>query len=222
MDKIITNDGSTTYYNEKYGDYYHSKSGAVEESFEKYVKPTLIPQLAKKGHIRILDIGFGLGYNVSAAIDSIFESNKGCHIEIESFEKDAELFKLIIDNEAPFKSYNLIKDLSKNYSPEKKKISLNYCNLSINVNIGDAIENIKKINGKFDACFLDAFSPKKNPELWSKEFFDDIYHHMRTNSILATFSCARMVRDNLKAAGFNVEDGPIVGRRSPSTIAIKL
>ena len=222
MEKIITADGSITYYNEKYGDYYHSKSGAVEESFEKYIKPTLIPQIAKRGNVRILDIGFGLGYNVAAAIDSILESNKGCHIDIVSFEKDTELFELIKKNDAPFKAYHLIKEVAQKYATGKDKLDLDFCNLHLAIKIGEATENIKSVNGKFDACFLDAFAPKKNPELWSTDFFKDIFLHLRQNSILATFSCARSVRDNLKAAGFKVEDGPIVGRRSPSTIAIKI
>ena len=45
---------------------------------------------------------------------------------------------------------------------------------------------------------------------------------MIKESILATYSCARIVRDNLKEAGFEVFDGPSVGRRAPSTIAKKL
>ena len=74
---------------------------------------------------------------------------------------------------------------------------------------------------KADAVFFDPFSPKKVPDMWEKEFFKDIFDAMKNNSILATYSCARVVRDNLKAVGFKVEDGPKIGRRSPSTLAIK-
>ena len=43
---------------------------------------------------------------------------------------------------------------------------------------------------------------------------------MNKNAILSTYSCAGIVRRNLKEAGFKVADGPIVGRRAPGTLAI--
>ena len=44
---------------------------------------------------------------------------------------------------------------------------------------------------------------------------------MKKESKLATYSCAGQVRRNLKEVGFKIKDGPCVGRRAPSTIAIK-
>ena len=44
---------------------------------------------------------------------------------------------------------------------------------------------------------------------------------MKSGARLATYSCAGKVRRALTEVGFEVIDGPIVGRRSPSTIAIK-
>ena len=85
----------------------------------------------------------------------------------------------------------------------------------------DAREKIKEISEKADFVFFDAFSPDKVPEMWTKEFFSDIFNKMKENGKLSTYSCARFVRDNLKQAGFEVKDGPIIGRRSPSTITIK-
>ena len=44
---------------------------------------------------------------------------------------------------------------------------------------------------------------------------------MKKGAILATFSCAGIVRRNLQEVGFEVKDGPVVGRRTPGTTAIK-
>jgi len=217
MKQYKTDDNSVTLYNEEYQDYYHSKSGAIEESLLKFVKPCKIKELAKKGHLRILDIGFGLGYNVIAAIDTALEENPNCEIEIVSFEKNLvlnELKKL----KPKLKHYSIIQKLefdpiTNAYLYEDKKIHLK-------IKIGDAIDLIKNIKKSFDAVFLDPFSPAKNPELWTIEFFKDIQKIMNKEAILATYSYARRVKDNLKKAGFQVKDGPVVGRRSPSTIAI--
>ncbi len=81
-------------------------------------------------------------------------------------------------------------------------------------------KTIKNIDDKFDAVFLDPFSPPKNPEMWTEEFFREIKKRMKKGARLTTYSCARMVRDNLRNAGFRVYDGPKVGRRGPSTIAV--
>ncbi len=211
MKEYITEDGSLTLFNPEYEEYYHSKSGALEEAFEKFVKPCKIKELAKKCHVKILDIGFGLGYNAIAAIDTV----EG-EIEVISLEKDLlfDLSKL----KPKLKHYWIIEKLefdpiTNSYLYEDKKIHLR-------IKIGDATQIIKTINDKFDAVFLDPFSPGKNPELWTVEFFKDIKQSMKPDAILATYSYAKTVRNNLTKAGFIVKDGPVVGRRSPSTIAI--
>ena len=71
-------------------------------------------------------------------------------------------------------------------------------------------------DGEKTAVFIDL---KKNPELWTEEFFKQLRKLIKPDGILTTYSCAGNVRRNLKAAGFQVKDGPCVGRRSPSTIA---
>ena len=216
MDKIITNDNSVTLFNEEYQETYHSKTGAIEETFKKFIEPTKINELAKSGHIRILDVCFGLGYNAIGAIDSIKESNPNCEIEIISLEKDLKLDETK-ELGAGFKNYQILNKLE--FDPITNSHLYEDKNIHLIIKIGDATKTIKKIQGKFDAIFHDPFSPKKNPEMWSKEFFIDVKQRMTKNTILATYSCARMVRDNLRDAGFEVQDGPKVGRRGPSTVA---
>lgn len=215
MEKFITKDGSATFYNEKYDDIYHSVSGAVEEAVEKFVKPTNIAKLAMDGSIRLLDICFGLGYNAGAAIDAVIESNKDCMIEIICLESDRHILRQIRLLQPPIKHYNLIKELV-----ESENLRYRQENISLRLVLGDARQTVKELKPCFDAVFLDPFAPKKQPELWQHEFFCNIKRLMKRKSLLATYSCARMVRDNLKKAGFTVHDGPRVGRPSPSTVAV--
>jgi len=218
MKKIVTMDGSETLYNEEYEDHYHSKSGAVEESFEKFVKPAITDKTLSKGFIRILDIGFGLGYNAIAAIDYIQDNNKNCEIELISLEKDLKLDELKSLN-PKLRNYNIIQKIS--FDPITNSYLFEEKNVRLQVKIGEATEIIKKIKLEFDAIFLDGFSPKKNPELWTRSFFSELYRVIRVGGILTTYSYSREIRDNLSSVGFIVKDGPIVGRRSPSTVAIK-
>jgi len=195
MKKVKTDDGTITLRSEEYDECYHSKSGALEEAKLKYIIPCKV-----KEHSKVLDIGFGLGFNTAAALQA--------GAEVISLEKDKTLLKEIQPLAFPLESYQLVKQVANGKTSHRLKIIL-----------GDATTTIKKLNQKFDAVFLDPFSPPKNPELWTESFFKDIKKLMKPTAILATYSCARIVRGNLKSAGFIVKDGPIVGRRSPSTLA---
>lgn len=210
MEEIITKDGSTTFHNQKYDENYHSVSGAIEEAFEKFVRPCNVKDFK---NIRILDICFGIGYNSAAAIEEFLEYNSG-RIEITALEKDEGILKEIENLNPKLKYYDIIKKMNRTKDCNNK-------NIKIKLIMGDAVKTIKEVDGVFDAVFLDPFSPPKNPELWTEEFFRDIGNVMKKGAILATYSCARVVRDNLKKAGFIVNNGPCIGRRAPSTIAVR-
>lgn len=246
MEKVLTKDGSMTLHNAQYNETYHSVSGALEEAFEKFARPCRL-----KDGMKILDICFGLGYNSLAAISladveivalendpTILNQIKGIKMPIsqkskisgnlenlKNFQSNYEFNNKTKNIETPEKNYPTSEMLKKNY--EKIRIAaenLNYADdkIRLGIIIGGARETIKKLNEKFDAVFLDPFSPKKCPELWTREFFEDIRKLMRQNSVLATYSCAGFVRNNLVNAGFDVKDGPSIGRRAPSTIAYAL
>ncbi len=215
MRQVITKDGSATFHNAQYGEYYHSLTGAMEEAVKKYAEPCRIAELAKKGNIAILDVCFGLGYNSAAAIDAALSSDPGCRINIVCLENDQCILDETKEVDIGFKSYNLIREAATKHHAE-------HGNISIRLLYGDAKEKIKEIKSiSFDVVFLDPFSPKRCPELWTEEFFKDIYSLMKKGGILATYSCARHIRENLQKAGFRVMDGPCIGRNAPSTLAFK-
>ncbi len=212
MKQIKTSDNSITFYNEKVQDHYHTKSGAREEAFEKHAKAL---KITEKNNPIIFDMLFGLGYNTAAALDLIKQATIYC------FENDKEILKKILEIDADFKSWKTIQDFIKQFL-EENKTTYEKDNIKLIMVFGDAKKKIKTIIEKADFVFFDPFSPAKVPEMWTEEFFKDINLKMQKQAKLSTYSCARFVRDNLKQAGFKVIDGPTIGRRSPSTIAIKV
>lgn len=213
MEEINTEDGSVTCYNKDFGDVYHSKSGAKEEAFEKFAKPALIPFMTVPPvEIKILDVCFGLGYNSCAAIDFVTRHMPDTKLTITGLENDSDILEKTREMEPGFEHYDKIRAATeKEYNAQL---------LNINIIKGDALETIKGLE-EFDIVFHDPFSPKKHPELWSEEFFKEIFKKLKPGGVLLTYSCAKWVRENLKEAGFTVEDGPSVGRKAPSTMAIK-
>lgn len=62
--------------------------------------------------------------------------------------------------------------------------------------------------GQYDVIFFDAFSPEKQPEMWSQEQFEKIAAHCNPGAILTTYCAKGVVRRALQAAGFKVERLP--------------
>ncbi|NTV23361.1 MAG: hypothetical protein HGA85_03225, partial [Nanoarchaeota archaeon] len=203
MENIITADGSPTMRNAENGELYHSKSGAVEEAIEKYIKPCRIAGFNSR--LRVLDIGFGLGYTAIAAIDA---KKSGIEIEVISLEKDM-LIPQLQSLKPNLQNYWIISKLE--FDPRTRCYLYEDRLVYLKVMIGDARETIDRAEGKFDAIFHDPFSPGRNPDLWTREFFSKLAHKMKETSVLATYSCARKVRENMAAAGLAVSDGPIIG-----------
>ncbi|MEA3515120.1 MAG: MnmC family methyltransferase [Nanoarchaeota archaeon] len=207
MKQVTTRDDSITLFNEQYQEHYHSHTiGAIEEAFVKFAEPCKI-----KDGMKILDVCFGLGYNTLAAI------SMSKNLEIVGLENDPKILEKTATIEVPErfrKDYEIIRKAA-------KTLEYHEDGLKIKILVGDARQKIKEAGTNFDAVFLDPFSPKKCPELWTKEFFDEIFKRMNKGAILATYSCATIVRNNLADAGFTVKDGPVFGRKSPATIGIK-
>lgn len=218
MKKVITDDGSFTFRNMDIDETYHSHSGAANEARKKYAEPSGIIEMAKAAGldttIKILDYCFGLGYNSAAAIDAIRAVNPNVTIEIVALELDQGILDLACTIDAPFVSFPLIKRACKEHDVTEG-------NVHLRILMGDARITINDSGGSFDAVFFDPFSPQKAPDMWTKDVFETLYTVMKPGAKLTTYSYARVVRDNLREAGFIVQDGPIVGRRSPSTIALK-
>ena len=71
---MITEDGSTTLYNENIGEYYHSTHGAIQESMHIFIKDGFYE--CKKDEIHILEMGFGTGLNAFLTLLEAEKTNK--------------------------------------------------------------------------------------------------------------------------------------------------
>ncbi len=223
MKKMLTRDGSYTFVNEELEQSYHSFTGAVEEALEKYAKPCKIAELAKKtgesggsGVIKILDVAFGMGYNSAMAISVALAANPDVKVEIVGLEIDPEILDKIGSLSPKIAGYEKFHVLN------SKDLSFSSENLKVSVLLGDAHETVKGLDDfSFDVCFFDMFSPSVQPQMWSEELFASVFRVLKKGAVLSTYSCARLVRDNLKKVGFSYDDGPKVGRRGPGTLAWK-
>ena len=69
----------------------------------------------------------------------------------------------------------------------------------------DANDALPEIEGSVDAWFLDGFTPKKNPDMWSDTVFHEIARLSRAGTTFATFTASGVVKRGLRTRGFKVE-----------------
>ncbi len=229
--KLKTNDGTETFFNEEYKEAYHStKAGAYLESLHKFVKPCRIEKISKNtGIINILDVGFGLGYNVAVALEQAVKVNQNVKINIISIEKDISVFDRIKKLNIPENLKDIYKSINSGLFKKEKINGYEFLiyyvenkNLKLKVLIDEARKIIKSLQGyhiKFDAVFYDAFSPKVNTEMWTVDIFKLIKNLMKEEGILATYSASLAVRKGLVEAGFKIGVVEPIGRKSYSTVA---
>jgi tRNA U34 5-methylaminomethyl-2-thiouridine-forming methyltransferase MnmC len=219
LNPCITDDGSYTFFSTEFGQTFHSKYGAKEESVYKFATPTLLAQKAHRGHLRVLDICYGLGYNTAAAIETIWQANPNCTIEIMALEIDRAVpiaaieHNLLADWSAPIP--RLLAALAQSELVDRDRFQARLI-------FGDARQSIDRaIERGFqaDAIFLDPFSPLVCPQLWTVEFIDRVVKCCAPDGRIATYSCAAAVRTAMLAAGLRIADTAPVGRKAPGTIA---
>lgn len=208
---IKTSDNSDTIFDEELQEIFHSKHGALNESNHVFIKNGLNYLSNKYNKFSIFEVGFGTGLNtILTLIESESQNKHIKYYSIEAYPLDKDICEKLNYNEF----------LSKKY----QEIFYNLHNIEWNkeFNINDNF-TLKKINQylenynpeiKFDLIYFDAFSPEKQPQLWTYEIFNRLYENLNNNGVLVTYSAKGEVKRNLQKCGFIIEklEGPI-GKR---------
>ena len=214
---VKTGDGSYTLHLKAYDEHMHSLSGAYEEALLKHVLPSGILNCGRDS-LRVLDVGFGLGYNILALLVELRRIGHPGRLTVISIENDRSLLPALrsirFDDERD-EIYAGIRDA---YAGGPTQAG----NGTISVRFGDGRKIISSLDDDFfDAVFFDPFSPSRNPELWTEDIFRHVYRMMNRDAVLTTYSSAPQVRAALLSAGFIIGRGPSVGGKREGTLAAK-
>lgn len=218
-----TADGSFTAFNAYVAEHYHNVSGALLETQEIYLQfSELSKRYADRPVLRVLDPFFGLGYISAVLIEAVVELQKtqfpDAALVVVGVEYDPEIlayFDTFI--ESPDLNYPKVpKNVfeHKIYYQTQGDLTSVFQNLekvepgSINVRLiqGDLRQVIQNCpDGFFDLIYHDAFSVRKQPELWTAQLFAQ-YHRVLEKSTGATltYSASAPVRKALQEAGFSL------------------
>ena len=202
----------------------HTSTGAISESFEKFIKPL---KLDYSQDIAILDICAGLGYNTSAAIDDFMKNSKedtNLRIDLLEISKPTLAAGLMVPS--PIKAHDITKKaiedalIAEDYASLSLEEESIPDNINLNIYIDDARKVIQKLeDNAYDAIFLDPFSQNMAPELVSVDFFREFRRVIKDNGIVCTYTSSAPVRMAFIEADFYVSLGPIFGRFQGGTLA---
>lgn len=191
---IKTQDGSYTLFSKAYNEACHSLAGAREETKLHYLQACQVAEkLQTLNKVRILEIGFGTGIGFQETYKLYKELAPCAQLEFYSLEIDPQLADFFYQHNP--------------HCPELKII------------IGNGRQTIKNLAGSFDCIYQDAFSPKRNPELWTRQWFHDLGAISHDQTILSTYSASTSIRKSLLAAGWHLYNGASFGTKKSSTIA---
>jgi radical SAM protein (TIGR01212 family) len=216
-DRVITDDGSPTFYNSQVKEHYHTLAGARSEAELKYVVPGRLHERLTTGPVRLLDICFGLGYNSLLACETALAA--GGKLEIIALEMDKTVVRRAA---AELSGISEVLEWNKVLDELLQNGFWQHEGISITILWGDArhtapLPEVQK--ARFNLIWLDAFSTQKNSELWTVDFFRHLHPLLTPDGTLLTYSAAIPVRSGLTEAGFVVGETAAFGRDRGGTLA---
>lgn len=200
--RFITEDGSTSFRLDEWEENYHSSHGAVTESLHVFIDNGFA-QLDSPS-LTIFEMGFGTGLNAALTWYLADQVKKNVHyVTVEKYpliasefqslhfgERHSDLYE--INQRLHQVSWNEQHNFTDYFAFTKKKEDLHQVNLPEQI----------------DLVYYDAFSPEHQPDLWTLEIFNRLFHCMTSKGIFVTYSAKGQVRRDLIAAGFEVERIP--------------
>lgn len=204
----ITADGSHTIYNSRIDECYHSLYGARSESEHIFVRNGFCE--VRKTEITVFEVGFGTGLNAFLTLEASLKQNKKVrYMAVEIYPLLSEVYtnlnfavtsaeqeRFLRLHTADWEQYEAIEPCF-----SLKKTAIDFTKLSL--------------NDTFDVVYFDAFSPEKQPEMWSEALFEKLYNAMNDGGVLVTYCAKGVVRRTMQSVGFSVERiaGPMGGKR---------
>lgn len=203
---IITDDGSHTLRHSTLGELYHSSRGAIGESMHVFIGAGLNPTSHRQS-ISIFEVGFGSGLNCYLTLCN--STQRIDYHTIEKYPIKADIVQQL--NYAQSDSERTIFEILhsapwiKSARPDKDGFMVNET-FRLTKYAAEITEfDYTLLTGKFDLIYFDAFSPDIQPELWSEQVMHSMYHILRPDGALVTYSSKGLVKRALRAVGFEVE-----------------
>jgi tRNA U34 5-methylaminomethyl-2-thiouridine-forming methyltransferase MnmC len=206
---------------------FHPVVGPSAEAEALYVNQLKLRTRLRKcaGEFVIWDVGLGAGGNVLTVLRAT--RDLPCPLRILSFDRTTEALAFALEHGAELGYVNgyagAIAELL-----ARHRVAITEAGKSVRweLHLGDFPELLgqaaqRRCWAAPDAVLFDAFSPAKNPEMWTAELFSNLHHSLDPHKpcSMATYSRSTILRVTLLLAGFYVGVGHATGEKEQTTIA---
>jgi len=221
--------GAKTLFSTRYGEKMHPGLGPQAEADLLYVRQLHLAERVENepGEFVVWDIGLGAAANAIAALNALRHLPR--RLRLVSFDNTVEPLQFARDHAAelgyPVGYEKQLNELLANGRADFKNDQLE---VAWEFHIGDFpawLEAQLKIKNPLlnppHAIFHDAFSPAKNPAMWTLPLFENLFRALNPGRpcALTTYSRSTMLRTTLLLAGFFVGAGEATGRKEETTVA---
>ncbi|MDR3459330.1 MAG: MnmC family methyltransferase [Verrucomicrobiae bacterium] len=221
--------GLKTLFSASYGEKMHPGLGPLAEAELLYVHQLKIRERlpSTEEEFVIWDIGLGGAANAIAALQAVREIPG--KLRLVSFDNTSEPLEFALNNSAalqyPVGYENQMADLLRE---RRVEFANGKCSVNWEFHLGDfpALLNSSSVirHSNFPpphAIFYDAFSPAKNPAMWTLPVFENLFRALdpARPCALTTYSRSTLLRTTLLLAGFFVGTGHATGLKEETTMA---
>jgi tRNA U34 5-methylaminomethyl-2-thiouridine-forming methyltransferase MnmC len=210
IEKVLTNDGSYTLKHLRLNCLYRSIHGAITESNHVFIEGCKISSFVKN-KLTVIELGFGGGLNFSLTCKLARELSIDLEYHAIEYEPIKAEFLTVVNLESEIIAQEALHSVNKIRNVTLAKSMDGLIKLYL---YPFKLNELIKFPILADAIYHDPFGPLINPESWNKETF--IWHakHLKLTGALATYSSARIVKDNLVKSGLvpTIHRGPL-GKR---------
>ena len=221
--------GQKTLFSAGYGEKMHPGLGPAAEAELLYVQQLNIGERLQRspGEFVIWDVGLGAAANAIAALR--FTREIAGELRIVSFDNTSEPLEFALKNsDALGYVAGYEKPIADLLHDRRAKFPNGKLDVTWEFHLGDFPDFLKSQNSKSKsqtppphAIFYDAFSPAKNPAMWTLPVFENLFQALEPARpcALTTYTRSTMIRATLLLAGFFVGAGQATGLKEETTIA---
>ncbi|MEB3351351.1 MAG: MnmC family methyltransferase [Cyanobacteriota bacterium] len=200
-----TADGSFSLWSTAFAEGFHSAAGALAEARAKFIAPAGLERFPAGAALRVVEVAVGTGTNTAALLEAA--AGHGLALDWWGLELDPRPLALALAAPA----------FRRQWRPGTCHALAALA--AERMRLGDArhrLAELAPLAGSVDLVLLDAFSPRRCPQLWTVEFLAALARLLAPQGRLLTYSAAAAVRQGLRLAGLQLASlvppaGPLVG-----------
>lgn len=218
--------GVTSVRSLEHGETFHPVIGPAAEAQALYVRQLRLHERlnACPEEFVLWDVGLGAGANVLTALKALGDISG--RLRIVSFDQTLKALQFAVEHADDLGYLGELREVAATIASGKTHHEFTHGQLKViwEVHLGDFPTLLAECASKLPAphaIMYDAYSPMRNPDMWTLPLFERVYSCLDAQRpcALPTYSRSTILRVTLLLAGFFVGVGHATGEKEETTLA---